>query len=138
MINYSIFNSISGFIIGYLVYFHGLIGFLMADPTFITPIILGLYLVLTTYLGFKGYEANFTAIKGYRNLFPYLGLAGTLIGISILLYAVAYIDPTNTTLLMQTLLIGFAKALSTTLFGVIAWIIMTLQIMVCFKEYKDE
>lgn len=139
MFKYMMWNSVSAFILAYLIYFQNIIPFVVSfDPTFVTFGIFGLYTLLTGYLGWKGYNANFIAVKAYQNLFPYIGLCGTIVGTMILLLGMAHLDPSNTALFVKELFLGVGRALITTLFGVLFWLIMKLQLILVFEDYTDE
>lgn len=129
---FAIFNSISAFLIAYLVQFYGAIGFILAaDPTRVTLIILTLYLACTFYLGWKGESSDFDMVKFIGSKFTLIGLAGTVIGMMFLFHEMTAVAT------MAPLFKGMAVVLITTLFGIVSSILLSFQIAFVFKDYHE-
>jgi len=135
---YVAWNAVSAFILGYLIYFHNIIPVLIKfDPTFICFTIFSIYVTLTVYMGIKGKNSNFKAIQFVASNFPYLGLIGTILGLSALVIMMSTVDPANTALYTSKLLWGFGHVLGPTGFGIGAFLLTRAQAWACFRVYDE-
>lgn len=129
---FAIFNSITVFIAAYLIQFHGALAFVLAaDPTRVTLLIVGLYAVCTVYMGWKGHDSDFDLVRFVGSKFTLIGLAGTVIGMMLLFHGM-----TNVATLLP-LFEGMAVVLITTLFGIVATIMLAFQTAFVFRVYDE-
>lgn len=135
---YTIYHSISVFILAYAVYFHNAFNVLLViDPTRVTLIILAIYICLSLYMGIKQNKTNFKLVKHIGNRLTSIGLAGTVIGIMMLMASIGHLDLTNINSVVGPLFSGMATVFITTLFGIIGYLLVDFQIAFCFGRYDE-
>jgi len=95
MIRWLIFNSVTAFIVVYLLYYLNAFSWLLTnDPTHLSLVIASVYVLVSSYLGYGTFKGRLDA--GFLNWVPTmllgLGLIGTVIGFKIVFGAVNFSD----------------------------------------------
>jgi len=84
-LKYALFHSLSIFVVAYLCYFHDALSLLWQyEHTRVSFLIMGIYVMCSLYLGWKGIGANFKAVNFQRMELTGIGLLGTIVGLGLM------------------------------------------------------
>lgn len=123
-------------IFSFLFYFGHIQKLILMDFTFITPLIMIVYIITTTMVLVQTYRKQ--PSKDYQwfisDVFMSLGLLGTIFGLIVVFATFGTIDLSNIASSKEMVLGmsgGIAVALYTTLIGLIASILLKIKLVIC-------
>jgi hypothetical protein len=122
------------------------------DSSYISLLIIGVWVIVTVIIGYRAYMLQFKKITPDENqmMFPWfaadavtsMGMIGTIVGFLIVLTsAFADVDPTDATAMKQVveqLTTGMGIALLTTLTGLVTSVIMKFQLVLLENEFETK
>lgn len=133
IVKWLIFNSVTTFVAIFLIQFYDAFNkLLILDHTYVTFVILGIYIVVSGYIGIFRERANLEIIRFNANMLPLIGMAGTLIAVMTVLNQA---QQNNATSLAE--FHGLYAIFITTLFGVVFMGLAKYQAAMVLGDYKD-
>lgn len=138
LVRYTLFNSFIVFVFAYAAFFLGGFQFLWDyDATRFSFLIIGIYALLTVYIGLAREAINADAVYFIGNRLTSIGLVGTVIGIMILMHDVGSSNIEDVAQVFSVLVRGMSTLLITTLFGMAFSLLVDFQMWVVFgREAK--
>lgn len=133
------FHSLSAFVIAYLIYFHdGLSRLWQADETKTVFVSIAVYIIMSIYMAIKREKSNFAMVQSYGSMFPAFGLAGSAIGMAILLHSVGDMGAASAEAKTAYLIGAMSTVLSTTITGILLFVLLWLQRSIVFGDHGNE
>lgn len=135
----TLFHSLSAFVVAYMVYFHDAFSRLWnADETKTVFVSIAVYIIMSVYMAIKREKSNFAMVQSYGSMFPAFGLAGSAIGMAILLHSVGGMSGVNAEAKTAYLIGAMSTVLSTTITGILLFVLLWLQRSIIFGEHGNE
>jgi len=118
LVRYTLFNSVVVFAFAYAaVFLHGFEFLWDYDATRFSFLIIGIYGLVTVYIGLARERVNADAVYFVGNRLTSIGLVGTVIGIMLLVYDVGSANIEDVAQVFSLLVKGMSTLLITTLCG---------------------
>lgn len=133
VLRYSLFNSLVLFLFAYAAYFGNAVQFLWQyDATRFSFLIIGIYLLLTLYIGLTRQYGSAALVYFVSNRLTSVGLIGTVIGIMLLMHNLGTQNINDVAQVFGALVRGMSTLLITTLCGMAFSLLMDVQMWVVF------